>query len=878
MAENTGVYKTNKGLFESSQEELSKQTQSPAGAASQGASPDVAKMQATPAQKQSALKSQPQQTLSQSSRYKQKQAPEPAVAQQAQDKVARLKSLGGIESQLEGLIQNKLQQATEQNLQKQALNEQYIQQVTAQEQQAALSEALTNFAQATTPEERQQALIAAKTVDPKITPESINQYFMGTEGALGEQLGAATPESIMLGDVWDEEALGPQAQVAADLGITPEELAGMNMQQLEAKIQEVEAQEFNKIQNLNAELMSATGARREQILRELEGLSQAGQTGAEAQYDRIQRDLEEARTIDIAGEEFALEEILGDDRLSQYILSSLSDENVRQKLMEEAPQLVEWIDANKMALEEMQATTKADVGQFEELQSEIKQTTSANEQLASAIAGDKPEYMTQGQWEDYKEKLENSGAWQAASENKDVAALFKGEDGVALAKELANYDKDTIINLSNLNKQIQTEPVLRAWLGVEDGQFPTDADALKQYDLIKDSMATLKSKNNAAYEALKDYAGQLTPDQLASLAATPDRWDAVKNALDTSKQLESMTFEDTIEKMFGKNFNVDSINEQLTKLKSYADMGHEGALKDYQKLKQLVGEDGYLDDSDLENMKTMMTGASDVDKILKGESGGLSDVTSLSEGMSSVPKFEDDLQNTLFDMIQNNKTTAGDFMDMDLERLEKIGSYDKMVTPKMKQAIDFAKTIKSTGHSSIEKYAKDGKVSYDDALKMLSDSDFIDSDGLDALQSLIGKGILKGNVKTTFGSYPVETAIKSKINAAAKKKSAELAPPGNYPGKRSSFSSAGDEYAHANKAISAADEDIKNIKAALQGPVSGVVKQALKDRLSKAQKLKAEWNSKLGDITTRVTAEQRSTAKKSGSAGEDAFKFLPTPG
>jgi len=625
------IFKQGGQLYETSQEELKKQTASPAGAAGQGATPDQSKMIGTPAQTEAVAKATQQQpTYEQMQRIKPKQQAEPSTTQSAVDKIERMKSLGSIETQLEGLIQQRLQTAQQTTLQQQVVNDEYVKQVAAQEQQAALSTALNEYANATTDAERNEAILKAYLLDNKINKDTINKYFVGEVGAIGAALEEATPESIILGDVWDEATLGNTAQVAADLGITPEELAGMNMQQFEEAIQNVESQEFNKIQNLQAELPSAVGARREAIIRELQGLAQAGVTGIEAQYDRLQKDIEEARTIDIAGQEFELGELLEDETLSKYILSSLSDESVMKQLQEEVPDLVTWIEENREALTGLQETAREDVKGFEDTQKEITQTTAGKEGLADIIGGKRPDYMTDAQWATYKDDLEKSGVWNAASNDAEVNTLFQGEEGQKLAATLheAGYSEKQIIELKDFNNILRDDSlnVVSEWLGLEKGEFATDYTKIQEFSKIQQGLEAVRKADDAVYGQLKDYPGALDNDQLGRLAAKPENWNAVKASLDATKKLEEDSLDGMLDLVFGEDVDMDDINAKLATLKKYALMGHEPSMAEYKKLKALASDpankddEGIFDESDKGRIKALLTSSNSLDDALSGNS------------------------------------------------------------------------------------------------------------------------------------------------------------------------------------------------------------------------------------------------------------------
>ena len=659
----TEIFKKQGQLFETSAEEaVSQGATTPAGAKAAGAGPDSAKMMGTPAQK--AADSRP--TLQQSQRYQKKVAPDPSATQAAAEKVDRLKALGGIESQLEAKIKQRIEQTTTQELQQQAVNDQYVQQAVEQQKHEGLTAALNELAMAETPEAWQAAFIKAKGFDPKLTKDSVGDYFMGAEGHMSTALKAAMPETMTVGD-----ALGAEVNtLAADLGMTPEELGVLNMEALEAKIQEIENQEFNQIQELEAELPGAVGARREQIIRELKNLGQAGVTGIEASYDRIQQDIEEARTVDIAGQEFSLQSILEDDELSDYILSATTDTNVMNDLVQNAPGLADWIVQNQEALQSMQEEQTAQAQQFETVQSQIKDTVAGKEELADALIGERPEYMTEGQWTEYNQQLQDTGAWQAADENADVALAFKtNPDLVPMLKEL---DKDSIIGLTELDKELKNDTgALNEWLGLGEGEFPTDPETLNKYREIKDGLAAVRGSKGGAqiYNELAAYPNSLSSQQLQKLAAAPENWDQVKSALNAQAEFDDMSFGDMVDTVFS-GMSVNEVNARLNSLKKYAMMGHAQSLSEYQKLKQLVGDNG-LDRMDVEKLKGQVEKGLSLEDALEGR------LTNPAERFKNINKPVEGVDagtHRAVEALQDDRLT-----DNEIRELDELGVLDKLM-------------------------------------------------------------------------------------------------------------------------------------------------------------------------------------------------------
>jgi hypothetical protein len=445
----------------------------PGGAAAAGQNEDQAKMAGTPQQKK------PQQYRAMTdylSRRKRTQGDDPSkgmqqAAQQAQQKVDRLKTLGSIGTQLEAAIEARMQTAFEGANAALGLNEASLEGKTA-EDQAAIRGAVSAYL--ASPSQSTLAAVQAATGSADVAP-----YFTGPEevlASIGQQAGGAADFTVA--DLPDLLGGVDPAALAADLGVDAATLQGMTVPQLEAKIEEVQAQQFTQAESLKAEALSASPQRLEQINAELRTMGEAGILSQEQQVARLEQDIEAGQTVEFGGEEVRVEELLGDEFISDLITDTLTGEpedvaaNIAQ-LEQDEPALAEFLRDN-----------------MEMLQTAVTQRTTIGAELAKAN-------------ENYAEAAANTGLStdELASLGLTVSANPTDADVTALNTWIANNG-----TLIQLKKNPAFEAVLRAdpsVLGSIQGMTPEQLTALSD-SLVGKSDAEIAAMVRAGQAAKAD--------------------------------------------------------------------------------------------------------------------------------------------------------------------------------------------------------------------------------------------------------------------------------------------------------------------------------------------------------------------------------------
>lgn len=557
-------------LVETTEEEIQKlaATQgtplpaSPAAASGIGASPDSAKMAGTPAQKQAvfqqAAQAQPQ-TLASAQRYDGAARDATEQEKAAQEKVERLQELGSLGTRVQSLVEQKIK-AQEAELR---VNEQALQDAGLTSSAAQLLQDVINAP----PESREAALVQAANALGLETTGAIGSFIEGPAQAVASLGGENVAFTV------GELELENKTQIAADLGIDEEALNAMSVDELEQSVRDLEAREYNRVQDLKAQLSTASPAKRQQILRELRSLSYLGVTGLEQELDALEEEVKSGKSVTIGGQTLSLQQVLEDDALSEVLREALEDEDRFEQLQEESPELAEFLDAQRVALEDTLATVKEATSDFASTQQEFDAfVDGVPSTILGAIHGEVPQFVTQAEREEIEAGIKNNGLYQATQQNSDL--LLKVQGKPKLAEQLAEFGVDDINNMWEATQDVQQDGMIEALSGIDGDttdMIVSPAQAMKVLD-TKKRLATLSNKvkgNAGIQKAVQD--GDLNLDDMKRLDKNPNI--SVNLYLDNKRvnaQWERAKASDNIEEyLFGPGTTLKEIQTAYRVAKGY---------------------------------------------------------------------------------------------------------------------------------------------------------------------------------------------------------------------------------------------------------------------------------------------------------------------
>lgn len=356
-----------------------------------GGNLDQAKMAGSPAQVQSAISyaNQPEQSLAVTQRRAQPapaQAPAAAAYKQQITDLSGLSDTGRrvaqyIDIQKQKLAATKL--APQQVLDEPALKQlpvvqQVSQPINYSQLKSDLATLLSNPGDTATMARVNQML--GKSAGQLLTPEELKQFYQEATDAITSGIAGSIDTDITVSDLATLPEFGMDLnQVASALGMTPEEVGKLNLKQLQDKVAQVE-QNITANQQAQATGTILGGAERAAYRDLGRELAVSGVTSAEAELGRIEQALSEGQSIRFAGQEYSLEELLGEGGITEVVsdyLNAPEGDPTRTNLEKSEPDLVKFIKANQLALEGL----VADLGTAA---TGLQATQAANAKLATA--------------------------------------------------------------------------------------------------------------------------------------------------------------------------------------------------------------------------------------------------------------------------------------------------------------------------------------------------------------------------------------------------------------------------------------------------------------------------------------------------------------
>jgi hypothetical protein len=600
----------------------------PAGVAGVGANADQAKMAGTPAQKKPIFEQQtkPQDTLQTAERTETPRSQATSPESQAQQKASQLKSLGSLHTRVEALIAQDLKSMT-----------------------AATGELAQPQMQALRPEVRTQA----ETLLQKViqNPQDVTALAEATqfwkENGLGTVEGFSPEQFVATA----QQTLGTQAasQVRDDVFLQNLSLSdaektsldetfgtgnweGLTVPQLSQKIEDLRQQEFNRVNALRAEMQSATGPRRAQLVQELAELGQTGVTGAEADVKELASQVNEADTVTIGGQQYEVAELLKDQQISDLVTRMLADPKLLGEVAKSNPEFAKWVTDNKAGLDKLAQDVAASQGK-------VRDTWKQKQALAKVGGVELSDAVMRSiipDWDKVTSGVPDASTSGIINLMKDPQVDARKKAALASALERSTTDPDLMQQLAKLDakslgyafdvaQMIEDDRtgLLTQLTGVDaTTDFILDEKKQKEmakYRAITDSLtqhaATAKDKGtyNIAMQdpAMVDLikSGEFDSNDAKLLAARPERFEQYKQYAEVSAKFKAAKdIDSALDVLFGRDVDVSVINDEYKKARRMLalDPGDKAAKAKLDSYTQLDSNaDGKLDKQDLASIVEM---------------------------------------------------------------------------------------------------------------------------------------------------------------------------------------------------------------------------------------------------------------------------------
>ena len=594
------------GQLQGSQTELEQQegqlppATSPAGAEAAGANQDQAKMFGSSAQKDASLQkaAAPQQLSRQERLTKAPTAQAQDQGEAARAAADRMKSVGALGSRLDAKIEQYKSQIATSGTFTPSVNAQgldaYLGPAASEDQRAAAQAALDKFA--TSGKTQADLKELSLTLGPEVLDDTARAaLYEGVSGSYqAQQLDPANLTMEALGVFESDAELN---QVAQELGISPEELAAYSPEQLDARVAEVEAQEFSEVESLQAELATAGPQRKQEIMTRLREMSQTGELTADEAVDSLQKQIDEGQEVEIGGQSLDLKSLLEDDVMSDVIREAASNEASLEALRETEPGLADWIDANKTAFKEFTQQAAASAQQLEGAQDEERTLRATlGETLSGLFLGDEA-LKTSEEWAAAQEELQKDSLYTAVQDsptlanwleqNPDRADVLRQSPGLAaelgdpesglapylegnpeLIDQIKDFSQDELKDAVDATQTLANDPDgnIKMLTGLTSEGLLTDPNQIKDVELVVEKLSNVPASITAD-DRFDDLwkAGAFELEDLEDFANPTWGQSYYEDAVQAHKTREFLATNPTTNKLFqfvfGKKFGTKSINK-----------------------------------------------------------------------------------------------------------------------------------------------------------------------------------------------------------------------------------------------------------------------------------------------------------------------------
>lgn len=286
--------------------------------------------------------------------------------------------------------------------------------------------------------------------DPASAAESIKNSL----GDFGAQVGAATAEAvaddITVMDLYDdEEWASVSAELAADYGLSEEEISSMTVQELQQKIDEKIQSDFEtteRLQNM-AQDPSLSPAERAEAIKQLQDMGALDVAALELDdMTTLAAEVETADDIEIGGKSYTIADLLDNSQISATVSNYVDmeagpEKDAAEALLKELG-IKDWVDDNEEVLQT--AVEKLDTG-VKKI-ADIQKANYENQKNAASLLGLSEEEAKSLYGTGFVTDVKELGINQlfAAAEGGDIAAQGALNELKGLGMEAAEYSPEQL--------------------------------------------------------------------------------------------------------------------------------------------------------------------------------------------------------------------------------------------------------------------------------------------------------------------------------------------------------------------------------------------------------------------------------------------------
>lgn len=378
MASLADTIKSRSGLAQASSEELAAQagrapSRQPLETAVLGGTPDQAKMAGTPAQKTAALRTNIQGQEDLATRLRRNQVRREATSEEAgqMEKAGKLQQLGSLDERVQQLAEQRIAEATGQTGEVQ---------IQAQQEDQEMNNLLNVLSDPNATTEQQNTALfqinkklGKNTIDEMLTAAEVQGMFGRAEEQIADNL---VLDAIEAGEL-DLQGMG--FENAEELsGLIGADVSQMTISELLDQVNAAIEQEYSQVEDLKSRINDPRlgPAERAEARAQLREMGAVGIRSAETDLEEMADAIEQADTVEYAGQEIQVEELLGDEYMSglikEYLLESDDAGNPTSPWAEDFkadhPELVKFISEHQNILTQAMGDIGDDVANLAKIQ------------------------------------------------------------------------------------------------------------------------------------------------------------------------------------------------------------------------------------------------------------------------------------------------------------------------------------------------------------------------------------------------------------------------------------------------------------------------------------------------------------------------------
>ena len=345
-----------------------------------GANPDQQKMMGTQAQTQAALSFNPNVGNLDTERRRTPAQRQPTQSQSS-NRAQALQEASNIPRRVDEYIGAEIQKLETAKLQKQVASQADIQKLPMVAQLPATLDYVSlksNLeAIASNPQDLKSLaninIMLGRPANQLITPDELDQFYRTSTESIASGAQGLVDKDLTVGDLLRQENFPYNEQnLALLLELSPDQVRNLSIGDLKNRIAEINTAQAQEAVSKSFDPLagSAEQVGYQQLSRQLE---ESGVATTEAQLQNIEQSIASGESINFAGQQMRVADLLGDEGLSNLIteyLSSAPESAIRQDLDQSEPTLSKFIKDNETLLSELSQDMAASQTKLQSLQND----------------------------------------------------------------------------------------------------------------------------------------------------------------------------------------------------------------------------------------------------------------------------------------------------------------------------------------------------------------------------------------------------------------------------------------------------------------------------------------------------------------------------